>query len=94
MVVLEAMAANLPVIVSPNVGAKDMVEEGINGYILPGLQDADTTADRITRLSNPKQREAMGASAAQTASLHDWERLAEKMAQNYQSILSIKRRNA
>lgn len=84
MVVLEAMAAGLPVIVSPNVGAKDLVEEGSNGFILPEQQDADAAADRIARLSDMARREAMGAAAAQTAAMHDWERLAEKMARLYQ----------
>ena len=34
MVVLEAMAAALPVLVSDRVGAKDLVREGVNGSIL------------------------------------------------------------
>jgi UDP-glucose:(heptosyl)LPS alpha-1,3-glucosyltransferase len=84
MVVLEAMAAGLPVIVSPNVGAKDLVEEGINGFILPEHQDADAAADRIIRLSNGEQREAMGKAAAQTATMHDWERLVDKIGKIYE----------
>ena len=83
MVVLEAMAAGLPVIVSPNVGAKDLVEEGINGFILPAHQDVGDAADCIVRLSNAGQREVMGAAAAQTATMHDWERLAEKIGRMY-----------
>lgn len=83
MVVLEAMAAGLPVIVSPNVGAKDLVQEGINGFILPFPQDAAAGADRIIRLCDSGQREVMGAAAVQTASMHDWERLAENMAKIY-----------
>ncbi len=90
MVVLEAMAAGLPVIVSPNVGAKDLVEEGLNGFIIPKYQDADAAADRIVQLSDAKQREAMGKAAAQTASSHDWEKLAEMIEQLYQDVLSRK----
>lgn len=90
MVVLEAMAASLPVIVSPNVGAKDLVEEGINGFVLPALQDVDAAANRIIQLVDAEQRHVMGAVAAQTASLHDWERLAEKMKLYYQETLSRK----
>ena len=90
MVVLEAMAAGLPVIVSPNVGAKDLVEEGVNGFILPEHQDADAAADRIVRLSHAAQREAMGAAAAQSASTHDWERLAEKIGKIYELQFNTK----
>ncbi|MFZ5524738.1 MAG: glycosyltransferase family 4 protein [Pseudomonadota bacterium] len=91
MVVLEAMAAGLPVIVSPNVGAKDLVQEGSNGFILPQHQDADAAADRIVRLSDTERREAMGAAAAQTAAMHDWEKLANKMEKIYDDfIIQIK----
>ena len=85
MVVLEAMAAGLPVIVSPNVGAKDLVEEGINGFVLPEHQNADAAADRIVRLSDTARREVMGTAAAQTASMHYWERLANEIAKIYES---------
>lgn len=84
MVVLEAMAAGMPVIISPNVGAKDLVEEGANGFVLPAPQDADAAAERITRLTDAAQRTAMGAAAAQTAAMHDWERLAEKIGRMYE----------
>jgi hypothetical protein len=30
----------------------------------------------------------MGAAAAQTAALHDWEKLAEKMAKVYEKLLT------
>lgn len=90
MVVLEAMAAGLPVIVSPKVGAKDLVVEGVNGFILPAPQDADAGADRIVRLADTDRRETMAAAAAQTAAKHDWERLAESMGLLYQEVLSRK----
>jgi UDP-glucose:(heptosyl)LPS alpha-1,3-glucosyltransferase len=90
MVVLEAMAAGLPVIVSPNVGAKDLVEEGVNGFVLPAHQDADVATDRIVRLSNAKERKMMGMAAAQTAAMHDWARLADKMDHLYQEAFSQK----
>lgn len=90
MVVLEAMAAGLPVIVSSNVGAKDLVKEGTNGFILPTPQDADVAADRIVELSHPARREAMGTAAVQSASMNDWDELAGKIEHLYQEILSRK----
>ena len=90
MVVLEAMAAGLPAIVSPKVGAKDLVDEGVNGFILPTPQDVDAAADRIVRLTVDARRNAMGVAAAQTAAMHDWERMTEKMESLYQGRLSEK----
>ena len=85
MVVLEAMAAGLPVIVSPNVGAKDLVDEGVNGYVLPKHLDADTASDHIVQLSSAKLRKEMGEAASITATLHDWEQLAKKIGKMYES---------
>lgn len=90
MVVLEAMSAGLPVIVSPNVGAKDLVEEGINGFVLPAPDDADAASHRILRLSDTSRRDDMGAAAARTAAMHDWKRLTEMMMHLYRDILAEK----
>jgi len=90
MVVLEAMAAGLPVIISPNVGAKDLVEEDINGFTLPAPQDADTAAKCIVRLTDTEYRKAMGKAAEKAAAMHDWEKLAENMENLYKHILSSK----
>ncbi|MBE7414002.1 MAG: glycosyltransferase family 4 protein [Deltaproteobacteria bacterium] len=87
MVVLEAMAAGLPVILSPNVGAKDLVEDGVNGFVLPDGKDGETAAERFLQLMDAPRREAMGKAASSTASLHDWDRLTEKMRTVYQEVL-------
>lgn len=88
MVVLEAMAAGLPVIVSPNVGAKDLVQEGVNGFILPDSRDMNAAADKVIQLLDVERRNAMGEKAQLVAGEHTWERLTEKMAAIYQSFLS------
>jgi UDP-glucose:(heptosyl)LPS alpha-1,3-glucosyltransferase len=93
MVVLEAMAAGLPAIVSPNVGAKDLVEEGINGFILAEHQDVDAAADRIIRLTDLEQREAMGKAAAKSASQHDWNKLAENIGLIYEGKINLQSQN-
>ena len=85
MVVLEAMAAELPVIVSPNVGAKDLVEDGINGFVLPEYKDVNAAADRIVRLTDLDRRKKMGRAALHTASMHDWEKLSDRIEKIYES---------
>jgi UDP-glucose:(heptosyl)LPS alpha-1,3-glucosyltransferase len=92
MVVLEAMASRLPVIVSANVGAKDLVEEGVNGFVLPDRLDADAAAGKIVLLLDPKLRAAMGETGRRTASLHGWDRLAEEVAGVYDDTLAFMRR--
>jgi UDP-glucose:(heptosyl)LPS alpha-1,3-glucosyltransferase len=50
LTVLEAMAASLPVIVSTNVGAKDIVKQGINGFIIDNAKHKNEIADAIELL--------------------------------------------
>ncbi len=88
MVVLEAMAAGLPVILSAKVGAKDIVEEGVNGYVLPDGRDADAAAAKIVLLLDGARRAAMGEAGCRTASLHTWDRLAEQVARVYEEVLA------
>jgi UDP-glucose:(heptosyl)LPS alpha-1,3-glucosyltransferase len=90
MVVLEAMAARLPVIVSANVGARDLVDEGLNGFVLPDGRDADAAAEKILLLLDADRRAAMGEAGFRTASLHGWDRLAEEVAGVYESCLARK----
>ena len=83
MVVLEAMASGLPVVVSPNVGAKDLVAEGVNGFVIPEAEDAETAAEQIVLLLDNELRKQMGEAASSSASEHDWDRLVEKLDDIY-----------
>jgi UDP-glucose:(heptosyl)LPS alpha-1,3-glucosyltransferase len=92
MVVLEAMASRLPVIVSANVGAKDLVEEGVNGFVLPDRQDAEAAAGKIVLLLDAQRRAAMGEAGFRTASACSWERLAGEVMEVYGEAIAEKER--
>ncbi|MDP2658340.1 MAG: glycosyltransferase family 4 protein [Candidatus Deferrimicrobium sp.] len=92
MVVLEAMASRLPVIVSANVGAKDLVEERVNGFVLPDRLDGDAAAGKIVLLLDPTLRAAMGEAGCRTASTHTWERLAGEVGKVYKETIAEKER--
>lgn len=47
--ILEAMAMEKPIVTTNNVGCKDTVEEGKNGFLVP-VKDIDSLSDRIERL--------------------------------------------
>src|SRR5512141_475708 len=94
MVVLEAMASGLPVIVSVTVGAKDLVAEGVNGFVLPDRLDADAAAGKIVLLLDASFRDAMGEAGRRTAQRHGWDRLAEEVAGVYEEALATKRKAA
>ena len=72
-VVLEAMACGVPVVVTPNTGAEDVVSEGNEGFVVP-IRDADAIAERLRHLyENPSAREQMGRAARRTAEQNTWD---------------------
>lgn len=90
MVVLEAMAAGLPVIISSNVGAKDIVQEGENGFIISDTSDANCVASKIALLLNETTRNSMVQSAYYTAMQNTWDHVALKYRRIYESILGTR----
>lgn len=71
LVVLEAMACGLPVIVTAN-GPADIVRDGIDGFVIPE-RDSDAVCDRLQRLyRDPELRVEMGRRAAQRAHDFSW----------------------
>jgi len=60
IVILEAMAAAMPVIATPVGAVPDMVSEGVNGFIVP-QGDSDRLAERIRYLfDHTEERRKMG----------------------------------
>ena len=59
MVVMEAMAAGLPVIVSDDINV-DVVQDGRSGAVISGHDPADYAA-ALRRLADPRIRAAIGA---------------------------------
>lgn len=79
MVVLEAMACGLPVIVTPN-GPGEVVRDGVDGYVIP-CGDAQAIVDRLERLyRNRDLRLEMGRNARQQAERWPWTRYARAAA--------------
>lgn len=73
VVVLEAMHAGLPVVVSDRVGcAEDLVQEGVTGFTFPS-GSVDELADRLLRLCEPSVRAAMAEAARARAAQWTYE---------------------
>jgi len=86
MVVLEAMAASLPVIVSDRVGAKDLVTEGVNGFVVD-RDDVGAVCRHLRFLLNPLNRKRLGGAARRQAEMHSWDRVAARLEEIYQLLL-------
>jgi starch synthase len=73
-VVAEAMACGLPVIVTKNTGAADLVRDGENGYIVPP-GDVEVLAERLAHLANhPALVREMGKKARQAVAALSFDR--------------------
>jgi glycosyltransferase involved in cell wall biosynthesis len=79
LVIQEAMAQGLPIIVTTNTGGEDLVVEGETGFLVP-IRSPEVIADRIARFAQDRERAAeMGLSAATHAASYTWA--------NYQSTV-------
>lgn len=73
LVTLEAMRAGLPVIVSDHAGSAEVVQDGINGFVV-AARDVDALASRLALLlGDAALRRRMGAAARATAASRTWQ---------------------
>jgi UDP-glucose:(heptosyl)LPS alpha-1,3-glucosyltransferase len=70
---LEAMAAGLPVITSRANGASELIEEGVEGFVLDDPTDAGAIAKAILAVGDGAARQAMGAAARRKAEGHPFD---------------------
>ncbi len=70
--VLEAMAHGKPVIVSEGAGASELIEDGVDGFVVP-IRDVDAIADRILYFYRDASAvERMGKAARKKAEQYTW----------------------
>lgn len=77
-VILEALAAGLPVITTPNAGS--IVRDGIDGYVLP-IRDSEAIAEAIDSLADPDVRARMSAGARERSDFGSIESYAARVVQ-------------
>jgi glycosyltransferase involved in cell wall biosynthesis len=57
---LEAAASGLPIVTTDAIGCRDVVEDGMNGYLVPVKESAPLAAALHQLIINPSLRRAMG----------------------------------
>jgi starch synthase len=81
LVVTEALACGLPVIVTPNVGASDLVCDGREGFIVP-VCSAEAIADRLNMLNQDRELLThMSHNAQAAAARRPWEIYRKSLAE-------------
>jgi len=91
--VAEAMACGLPVITSHFAGIAELVQNGVDGFVLRDPRDEKALAELLKQLSRDHElRQRVGTVAAASASAWNWDRNADAVWQLLQDALQKKRR--
>ena len=87
MAVTEAMASGLPVIISDTVGAKDLVKDGENGFVV-NREDVGLIKSKIKfLLDEPDKRREMGKRSHRALVDGTWERVTKTYNTIYDRLL-------
>lgn len=78
LVILEAMAAGLPVITTPNTAGPDLIEHGKEGLIVPAGDAKALRAAMESLLNDPERTRSMGRAAHEKAKEYTWEKYGER----------------
>jgi glycosyltransferase involved in cell wall biosynthesis len=93
-VLLEAMAAGMPVITTETCGMPDVVEHEWNGLLIPPA-NATAIEGAVERLTKSAAlRRALGESAQETMRRYTWERAGAQFEALFQRVLELERRDA
>jgi glycosyltransferase involved in cell wall biosynthesis len=87
LVILESMAAGIPVVTSLNVGASAVVPDGA-GVVLPARPARSLVAETVRGLlRDPERRRAMGACGTRAAAQYSFEAMADRYVDLYEAAM-------
>ena len=91
LVLLEAMAAGLPVITTANCGGADIVSEGDNGFLIDACDENALISKIKWFLNNQDKMQRMSKRAIETARLFTWERYESGIVNAVSNIINRKK---
>jgi glycosyltransferase involved in cell wall biosynthesis len=87
LVILEAMAAGLPVITTQNTGGPDVIGEGKEGFVVPA-GNAEALREKMEWfIQNPEKAAEMGKAAHRKAKEFNWERYGAEYARIIREVV-------
>jgi glycosyltransferase involved in cell wall biosynthesis len=84
---LECMAAGTPLVATRVGGLPDLIDDGHTGTLVPPRDPAALSAAIDELISDPERREAVAAAARERAKEFSIDRIAERFASLYESLL-------
>ena len=87
LVILEAMACGIPVITTSNTGGLDIIDDGVDGFIIP-IRDIEALKERIQWCyDHPDELAQMGVMARKKAEQLSWELYRKRLASKVIEVL-------
>jgi UDP-glucose:(heptosyl)LPS alpha-1,3-glucosyltransferase len=86
LVVLEAMAAGVPVISTAFNGASEMIDSGVNGYVIPRPDSLSDFTSAMEKLFDDDHRKGLGSKARQSVETLTHEKNFSHMERVFQSF--------
>jgi phosphatidylinositol alpha-mannosyltransferase len=87
IVLLEAMAAGLPIVASDIHGYKRVVQRNVTGLLVEP-RDPDAIAGAVGRLiEDPALRKALGSAGAERAHDYDWSHVTAQLVDLYEEVI-------
>ena len=87
MVITEALAAGIPVVVPREAGAAELIEHGKGGYLMDRWDDVNQLTGFLRKLEDDALRAAMGKMARLTAESRTWDDAANETLAVYYRVL-------
>jgi UDP-glucose:(heptosyl)LPS alpha-1,3-glucosyltransferase len=88
LVVSEAMACGLPIVVSREAGVSELIEHGVNGLLLDDVTSSAELAGHMRRLQqDPEGTERLSRAGRETISRFTWDAVARQTLEVYDTLL-------
>ena len=88
-VILEAMGCGLPIVASDVGGNNELVEEGVNGYLIKGDDEEKLATDLAMLIDNDGKRKEMGRISREKAMKYDWSVIMGKYDEMYRKRVKL-----
>ena len=91
LVITEAMACALPVIVPRDAGASELIEDGVDGFLMSSWDSTDELSQHLDRLDDVDLRTKIGKAARNKVLSWTWDHASQEYSKQLSKLLKNKK---